>query len=91
MPAAYCIDYIILQQVIQERICNMTKTVINNWDKLPVILDLNTVALIFGVTEVTIKKLLYNGELKGKKLGKKWVFDKEYIKNYAQVQSDKAV
>lgn len=69
----------------------MTKTVINNWDKLPVILDLNTVALIFGVTEVTIKKLLYNGELKGKKLGKKWVFDKEYIKNYAQVQSDKAV
>lgn len=69
----------------------MTKAVISNWDKLPVVLDLNTVALIFGVTEVTIKQLLYKGELKGKKLGKKWVFDKEYIKSYVQIPNEKAV
>lgn len=69
----------------------MTNTVINNWDKLPIVLDLNTVALIFGVTEVTIKQLLYKGELKGKKLGKKWIFDKEYIKNYVQISNEKAV
>ena len=69
----------------------MANTIISNWDKLPVVLDLNTVALIFGVTEVTIKQLLYKGELKGKKLGKKWVFDKEYIKSYVQISKEKAV
>ena len=43
-------------------------------------LDLQTVALIFGVTDVTVKRWLYSGKLKGKKLGKLWRFDKEYIR-----------
>lgn len=55
--------------------------VINNWDKLPVILDLQTVALIFNVTEVTVKHWIYKGTLKGLKIGNKWIFDKEYIKS----------
>jgi len=54
---------------------------ISNWDKLPVILDLQTVALIFNVTETTIKSWIYKGHLKGSKIGHKWVFDKEYIKS----------
>lgn len=53
---------------------------INNWDKLPIILDLQTVALIFNVTEVTVKNWIYKGHLKGSKIGRKWIFDKEYIK-----------
>lgn len=53
---------------------------ISNWDKLPVVLDLHTVSLIFDVTEVTIKNWLYKGTLKGTKIGNKWLFDKEYIK-----------
>lgn len=55
--------------------------VISNWDKLPVILDLPTVALIFNVTESTVKSWIYKGQLKGSKIGRKWVFDKEYIKS----------
>lgn len=55
---------------------------IANWDKLPVVLDLHTVALIFDVTEVTIKHWLYNGTLKGRKVGNKWLFDKDYIKAF---------
>lgn len=53
---------------------------ISNWDKLPVVLDIHIVALIFDVTEVTIKRWIYKGALKGTKTGNKWIFDKEYIK-----------
>lgn len=59
---------------------NKYKT-INNWDKLPVVLDLQTVALIFNVTEPTVKSWIYKGKLKGSKIGHKWIFDKEYIKS----------
>lgn len=58
-------------------------TVISNWDKLPVILDLHTVALIFDVTDVTVKNWLYTNQIKGNKVGRKWIFDKEYIKSLA--------
>lgn len=60
----------------------MQKTgIINNWDKLPVVLDLHTVALIFNVTDVTVKNWIYNGQLEGVQIGRKWIFDKEYIKS----------
>ena len=36
---------------------------ISNWDKLPVALDLHTVALIFDVTDATIKNWIYKGAL----------------------------
>lgn len=63
----------------------MQKTnIINNWDKLPVVLDLQTVALIFNVTEVTVKQWIYKGQLKGSQIGRKWIFDKEYIKSLTE-------
>lgn len=66
----------------------MQKTsIINNWDKLPVILDLQTVALIFNVTESTVKSWIYKGQLKGSKIGHKWIFDKEYIKSLAKCKA----
>ena len=55
---------------------------ISNWDKQPVALDLHTVALIFDVTDVTVKNWLYKGTIKGTKIGGKWLFDKDYIRNY---------
>lgn len=55
------------------------KMVISNWDKLPVVLNLHTVALIFDVSEVTIKHWIYDGTIKGSKVGKNWYFDKSYI------------
>jgi predicted site-specific integrase-resolvase len=57
-----------------------TKT-ISNWDKLPVALDIETVALIFDVTQTTVKNWLYNGTIQGRKMGRKWIFDKQYIKS----------
>lgn len=57
-----------------------TKT-ISNWDKLPVALDTETVALIFDVTQTTVKNWLYNGTIQGHKIGHKWIFDKQYIKS----------
>lgn len=63
----------------------MQKTnIINNWDKLPVVLDLQTVALIFNVTDTTVKQWIYKGQLKGSQIGRKWIFDKEYIKSLTE-------
>ena len=71
-----------LQKIKKERVIILVKNkVISNWDKLPVALDLHTVALILGVTDVTVKNWLYNGTIKGSKVGHKWLFDKEYIKS----------
>ena len=61
----------------------MNKAVtVNNWDSLPVVLTLQTVCLIFGCSEPTIKRMIYNGELQSKKIGNKWLFEKEYIKHF---------
>lgn len=57
-----------------------TKT-ISNWEKLPVALDIETVALIFDVTQATVKNWLYSGTIQGRKIGRKWIFDKQYIKS----------
>ena len=58
----------------------MTNINIYNWDKLPLILDTKTVALIYGVSENTIKNWCYTNQLKGFKIGRKWHFNKDYIK-----------
>lgn len=57
-----------------------TKT-ISNWENLPVALDIETVALIFDVTQATVKNWLYSGTIQGRKIGRKWIFDKQYIKS----------
>lgn len=59
----------------------MNKIYITNWEKLPVNLDLQTVALIFNVTQDTVKQWLYKGYIKGVKIGRKWIFSKDYIKS----------
>lgn len=52
---------------------------IYNWDKLPIVLDTKTVALIFDVTPATVKNWVYSGRIKGQKVGLKWLFSKSYI------------
>ena len=59
----------------------MKRQTIYNWDKLPVILDLKTVALICNVNVNTVKQWLYKDQIKGFKIGKKWMFSKEYIQS----------
>jgi len=69
----------------------LKRQIINNWDKLPVILDLHTVALIYDVTESTVKRWLYTGALKGFKIGSKWHFDKAYIQELSTTNHLKEV
>lgn len=52
---------------------------ISNWDKLPVALDLHTVALIFDVTDTTVKNWLYRGTIKGTKIAANVTFFHFYI------------
>lgn len=65
------------------------KTVISNWDKLPIVLNLHTVALIFDVSEVTVKHWIYDGTIKGSKMSKNWYFDKSYIKSLINNEAHK--
>lgn len=66
----------------------LKKTVINNWDKLPLVLDLHTVALVFNVSDLTVKQWLYKGLIKGSKIGRKWIFNKDYIKSLTELDND---
>lgn len=66
----------------------LKKTVINNWDKLPLVLDLHTVALVFNVSDLTVKQWLYKGLIKGSKIGRKWIFNKDYIKSLTKLDND---
>lgn len=62
----------------------MKSAVIKSWDKVPVVLDLHDAALVFGVTEETIKRWLYSGEISGRKIGRRWFFDKDYLRELIQ-------
>ena len=55
-----------------------------NWDTLPLNLNLDQVAKIMSISNSTIKRWLYEGKIKGTKLGRKWLFNKEYIKSLTQ-------
>lgn len=46
------------------------------------IYDVPALARMLGVTEKTIRKLLGDGALKGKKLGRKWYITGAVIKSY---------
>jgi len=59
-------------------------SVIKDWEKEPVILDLHRAALIFNVTDGTVKRWLYNGEIQGKKIGRKWFFSRDYIRSLCE-------
>lgn len=41
---------------------------INSWNNLPVVLDLQTVAILLGVSDETIKKWVCRGEFEGTKI-----------------------
>ena len=60
------------------------KNHISNWDELPLIMGLHEVALIFNVTDLTVKKWVYNGTISGFKLGRRWMFNRDYIKSVCE-------
>lgn len=61
----------------------------NSWDKLNVVLDLHTVAQIYGVNDDTIKRWCRSGILKATKINKCWFFDRDYIKGTVTAEKEK--
>jgi excisionase family DNA binding protein len=53
------------------------------WDQLPILLDVPLVCVVFGMSEMTVKRLANRGELPGaRKVGDQWRFDKEALHDY---------
>lgn len=74
----------------QERIPIMKNNKITNWNELPVLLDVKMIALIFDVTEVTVKHWIKAGILQGHQIGRKWYFEKDYIRSLVSNENNKS-
>lgn len=68
----------------------MKNTKITNWIELPISLDVKMIALIFDVTEVTVKHWIKAGILQGHQIGRKWYFEKEYIRPLVSNENSKS-
>ena len=44
----------------------MKTATVTNWERLPAVIDIHMVALIFGVTDGTVKRWIYSGEIEGR-------------------------
>lgn len=53
-----------------------------NWEDLPAILTAEECAGFLRLHLNTVKRLLIEGELPGKKIGRQWRVDKEDLKRY---------
>lgn len=58
----------------------MRKTIYANWDELPLLLSINQMAILFGVTDQTIKRWVKKGLIPHKSVEKTIVFPKARIK-----------
>lgn len=63
---------------------NKNRIIISNWDKLPIVMDMKTVALVLDVTEETVRHMIYHGDLKAVKVGAQWRFDKDYLREFVR-------
>lgn len=61
---------------------------VHNWDKLPVVLTVKDLSLIFDVSDATIKNRASAGEIHGFKIGRQWRFDREYVKGLCKTESE---
>lgn len=53
---------------------------INNWDSVPIILDLAFAANILGISEEQTRRLCVSGELPARKIGGMWRLTKEDLR-----------
>lgn len=60
-----------------------TKT-FTDWDRLPVLLDLETVCCLLRCADTTAVKYIKNGAIKGNKFGNKWLVDRDSVRDYFQ-------
>ena len=58
--------------------------------QLPVNLNVAETARLMRVTENHIRKLLRDGELRGKKIGKGWIIPKAHVLTYLEIVEETA-
>lgn len=51
-----------------------------NWEALPIVLDVSTVAILLDASESYIRKALQSGELPGGKIGREWRIDRDKLR-----------
>lgn len=55
-------------------------------NKLPDIMTIKQLAEALQITELTIRRVLYKGELKGFKVGREWRLDKNAVKDWLEIK-----
>lgn len=54
---------------------------INNWDQLPLMIDVDTLALILGCTPATITRWTREGRLQSVQINRRHMYAREYIRH----------
>lgn len=56
----------------------------NNWDSLPVTLDMADVCILLKLTDDAVSRRIKRGELPARKTGSKWLFSRDAVRNYIE-------
>lgn len=67
------------------------RTVIYDWDELPLLMTSGEVANLLHTTDDNIRKLAANGEIKASKFARRWLINKMDLKDYLERISNKEV
>lgn len=55
-----------------------------DWDELPLVLDIRTACTILKCGEVTARKLMQTGKIKGGQGDRKWFIDRDSLRDFVQ-------
>lgn len=67
---------------IPPKAMRLTRTQFTDWNRLPVVIDVDTVSVLLNVHPVTVQKHLKAGTIKGNKLGKAWCIDRDSVRDF---------
>lgn len=57
---------------------------ITDWDRLPVLMDMQTTCQLLKCADVTVVKQIKDGHFKANKLGRAWLVDRDSVREYFQ-------
>lgn len=63
----------------------MTSKCVCDWDRLPLILDVETTTTILCCSRQLLVRMILNGEIQARKVGREWRIPKEAIKQFFEV------
>lgn len=55
-----------------------------DWDKLPVLLQMEEVCCLLKCSDVTVVKHINLGHFNGNRLGRRWLIDRDSVREYFQ-------